>query len=90
MSAARALQATRYAVVGFGDFPMADALTPAVTVIDQDPAALGSLAAERIINRIDHPHRRYRRTTVLPVRLIERGSCQIRPGHAATAGASGA
>jgi DNA-binding LacI/PurR family transcriptional regulator len=28
------------AIVGYGDFPMAAALTPAITVVDQDPGAL--------------------------------------------------
>ena len=39
---------TDVAVVGFGDFPMAEALTPAVTVLDQDPAGLGRIAVERL------------------------------------------
>lgn len=64
------------AVVGFGDFPMADMLTPAMTVIDQDPSALGTLAAQRVFDRLEHPERRYRRRTVLPVTLIERESCR--------------
>jgi LacI family transcriptional regulator len=63
------------AVAGFGDFPMADMLAPSVTVVDQDPAALGTLAAQRILERLAHPGRRLRRRTVLPVRLVERESC---------------
>jgi LacI family transcriptional regulator len=63
-------------VAGFGDFPMADMLTPAITVVDQDPAALGTLAAQRVLDRAVHPKRRYRRRTVLPVRLVERESCR--------------
>ncbi|KQR10985.1 LacI family DNA-binding transcriptional regulator [Cellulomonas sp. Leaf334] len=63
------------ALAGFGDFPMADMLDPSVTVIDQDPAALGTLAAQRILDRLAHPRRRYRRHTVLPVELVERASC---------------
>ncbi|MBB3666126.1 LacI family transcriptional regulator [Prauserella sediminis] len=68
----------RFAVVGFGDFPMADMVTPAMTVIDQDPALLGDHAARRVFDRLDNPKRRYRRRTVLPVRLIERESCAVR------------
>jgi LacI family transcriptional regulator len=67
------------AMVGFGDFPMADLLRPALTVIDQDPAKLGRYAAERIFERVDHPKRRLRRTTILDVSLVERESCKI--GH---------
>lgn len=67
----------RYALVGFGDFPMADCLTPPITVIDQDPSVIGALAAERIFRRLDNPTRRYRRRTVLPVALLERASCRV-------------
>src|ERR1017187_3294046 len=40
---------TDVALVGFGDIPMAAALAPAVTVIDQDPAWLGRVAVERLV-----------------------------------------
>src|SRR3954469_10238525 len=63
------------ALVSFGDFPMAASLDPSVTVIDQDPSAVGRFAAERLFARIDSPGRRLRRRTVLPVSLIERASC---------------
>jgi LacI family transcriptional regulator len=74
-----ALRPHEFALVGFGDFPMADVVTPAVSVIDQDPYRLGRLAAERIFDRLDAPDRRYRRRTVVPVRLIERASCSAAP-----------
>jgi LacI family transcriptional regulator len=64
------------AVVGFGDFPMADVLRPALTVIDQDPDQIGRSAATRVFERVDHPKRRLRRTTILDVKLIERESCR--------------
>jgi LacI family transcriptional regulator len=70
---------TDVAVVGFGDFPMADALSPAVTVIDQDPAQLGRVAIDRLTELIRDPHGRIRRKTVLPVRLIPRGSGELPP-----------
>jgi LacI family transcriptional regulator len=70
---------TDVAVVGFGDIPMAEALTPAVTVLDQDPAGLGRIAVERLLQRIEDPHGPLRRKTVLPVRLIPRGSGELRP-----------
>jgi len=59
-------------LVSFGDFPMAGALTPPITVIDQDPREVGRFAAERLFQRIDQPDRRLRRKTVLPVRLVDR------------------
>lgn len=79
MALAPALRDQRFAVVGFGDFPMADMITPAMTVIDQDPELLGEHAARRVFDRLAHPKRRFRRRTVLPVRLVERDSCRL-PG----------
>jgi LacI family transcriptional regulator len=82
MALVRALhqaERTDIALVGFGDFPMATALTPAVTVVDQDPARLGHIAVERLLERITDPDAEPRRRTVLPVRLIPRGSGELRP-----------
>jgi LacI family transcriptional regulator len=70
---------TDVAVVGFGDFPMAEVLTPAITVLDQDPARLGHIAVERLLQRIENPAAAPRRRTVLPVPLIARGSGELRP-----------
>ena len=67
------------AIVGFGDFPMAEALTPAVTVLDQDPARLGRIAVERLVERIENPQAQVRRRTILPVHLIPRGSGELPP-----------
>ena len=78
------LLGTDLSLASFGDFPMASSLTPPVCVVDQDPAAMGSLAAERLLARSrgplgdDSPTR-----TVLPVRLIHRGSC-LRRGRTAS------
>ena len=76
------------AVTTFGDFPMADMVTPAFTVIDQNPVRVGQLAGQRIIDRIQHPNRRYRQRNVLPVGLVERESClntaRLHPSHQPT------
>ncbi len=74
----RAAHRTDIDLVGFGDFPMADTLTPPVTVIDQDPTELGKVAANRLFQRIDNPEKRLPRHTVLPVRLVPRGCCGTR------------
>jgi LacI family transcriptional regulator len=82
MALVRALhqaERTDIAMVGFGDFPMAAALNPAVTVVDQDAARLGHVAVERLLQRIEDPLAEPRRRTVLPVRLIPRGSGELRP-----------
>lgn len=75
MTLVPALAGRTWAVVGFGDFPMANMLSPALSVIDQDPATLGRLAAERVLERLAAPERHFRRHTVTPVRLVERQSC---------------
>ncbi|TQS41181.1 LacI family DNA-binding transcriptional regulator [Cryptosporangium phraense] len=67
------------ALVGFDDFPLADLLEPGVTVVAQDPSAMGALAASLIFRRLDGEvwppvvH-------TIPTRLIPRGSGEIRPG----------
>lgn len=75
-----ALRERPAAVVGFGDFPLADLVTPSLTVIDQDPAHIGVEAANRIFDRLEHPNRRLKRVNVLDVRLIERQSCAVPAG----------
>lgn len=67
---------TDVAVVGFGDFPLADALSPAVTVVDQDPARMGRLCAERIFARLDGTAVEAT-TTVVDVHLVIRGSGEL-------------
>lgn len=68
------------AFISFGDFDMSDVVAPAVTVVDQDPSALGTVAAEALFARVADPSRR-RSRRVLPVRLVRRASCAMRPGR---------
>jgi LacI family transcriptional regulator len=78
----RALRALRrqhsVAVVGFDDFLLADLLEPAVTVVAQDPHAIGRLAAEQLFARIDGDSAPYVHT-VLDTELVIRGSGEIGP-----------
>lgn len=74
MALAAALRDDPLPLVGFGDFPMADVLTPALTVIDQDPSRLGALAAERIFARLSGAAVGSR-VSVIDVALVERESC---------------
>lgn len=62
-------------LISFGDFPLAESIQPPPSVIDQDPVSVGRVAATRLFERIEHPNRRLKRTIVLPVPLIIRGSC---------------
>jgi LacI family transcriptional regulator len=74
---------TDVALISFGDFPLASALQPPLTVVDQDPDAIGRLAANRLFERLDHPRRRLKRQMVLPVSLVRRASCCPRNGETA-------
>ncbi|MFD3686316.1 LacI family DNA-binding transcriptional regulator [Nocardiopsis sp. NPDC058631] len=68
----------RVAVVGFDDFPMADLMAPKVTVVAQDVMRIGTLAVQRLFERIagdDAPPREFR----VPTSLIARGSGEIPP-----------
>jgi LacI family transcriptional regulator len=69
---------TDVAFVGFGDFAMADALVPAVTVVDHSGAAVGRAAVARLARRISEPAL-LPKTVQVPVRLVERGSGELRP-----------
>jgi LacI family transcriptional regulator len=66
------------AIVGFDDVPLGDVLDPPITVVAQDPAAMGRLAARRILGRLDGDTAAPA-TTIVPARLIVRGSGEIRP-----------
>lgn len=77
MALASVLRDEPIALVGFGDFPMADVLTPSITVIDQNPRRLGILAAERIFARLAGTDADGAAATVMDVGLVERESCRI-------------
>lgn len=64
------------ALVSFGDFSLADILTPGVTVLDHDPATLARVSMDLLTERmhdkeddgVDH---------LIPMRLIARGSGEM-------------
>jgi LacI family transcriptional regulator len=66
------------ALVGFDDVTLANVLDPPLTVIAQDPFALGRRAAELLIARMDGDQS-VPKHALLPVTLIERGSGEIAP-----------
>ncbi len=69
---------TDIALVAFGDFPMADALRPAVTVVDHPGHEIGRAAAARLLARLSQPALPVERIQV-PAPIIERGSGELRP-----------
>lgn len=77
MDAYTALAGTSLAFVGIGDFPMAHALTPSVTVMTQDPAQMGRLAAERALARFEFPDAPLAPHPLIPMHLVERASSAL-------------
>jgi LacI family transcriptional regulator len=69
---------TDVALVGFGDFAMADTLAPAVTVVDHSGSAVGEVAMARLARRIADPTLAPD-TIHVPFALVERGSGELRP-----------
>jgi LacI family transcriptional regulator len=68
----------RVALIGFDDILLADLLEPGITVIAQDPAAIGRAAAQVLFRRLDGDHTPSEHQIVL-TRLIARGSGEIAP-----------
>jgi LacI family transcriptional regulator, galactose operon repressor len=75
----RSLEAEQtIAHVGFDDIPLGTLLEPGITVIAQDPPALGTLAAQMLLHRIRNPNGAPE-TVEVPVSLLTRGSGEIPP-----------
>ena len=66
------------ALAGFDDFELADLLSPGVTVVAQNPAEMGRMAAELLFRRLDGESGPAQRIE-LPTRLIVRGSGEVPP-----------
>ncbi|WP_084556165.1 LacI family DNA-binding transcriptional regulator [Couchioplanes caeruleus] len=68
----------RIALVGFDDLPLADLLEPALTVVAEDPAAMGRAAARALFERIEGRAGEPREITIATT-LIPRGSGELAP-----------
>jgi LacI family transcriptional regulator len=68
----------RIALIGFDDILLADLLEPGITVIAQDPAAIGRAAAEILFRRLDGDRSPSEHRVVVS-RMITRGSGEIAP-----------
>lgn len=66
------------ALIGFDDLDLAEDLEPGLTVVAQDPYAIGQLAAQTLLSKLARNEVPNRGTTV-PTRLIPRGSGEIPP-----------
>lgn len=67
------------ALVGFDDLPLAAVVRPGITVVAQDPAALGGQAVDRLFRRLDGDRSPPTVHTV-PTRLVVRGSGELPAG----------
>jgi LacI family transcriptional regulator len=70
----------KIALVGFDEIPEADLLSPAITLITQDVAAMGESAAQLLFNRLDGYAGPYE-NRVIPTVLTARGSGEIAPHY---------
>jgi LacI family transcriptional regulator len=68
--------ASRLAIVGFDEVPLADLLQPALTVVAQDTATIGRSAVDLLRARIADPARPLQ-NVVVPVDLKIRGSGEV-------------
>lgn len=68
----------RVALIGFDDILLADLLVPGITVIAQDPVAIGRTAAQVLFRRLDGDRSPTQHHIVL-TRMITRGSGEIAP-----------
>jgi LacI family transcriptional regulator len=73
----------RTALIGFDDVALADVLDPAISVVAQDPQALGRSAADLLFRRLDGDTSQSVHH-IVPVKLIARGSGEIRPAERAS------
>jgi LacI family transcriptional regulator len=83
IGAVRALQhlglQDRVALIGFDDFPLADMLRPGVSVVSQEPAEIGLIAARLLLGRIGGGDQRPARHVVVPTTYVRRGSGELPP-----------
>ncbi|WP_418606235.1 substrate-binding domain-containing protein [Georgenia sp. SUBG003] len=72
---------TDIALVSYGDFAMAETLSPAVTVIDHSPEAIGDMAAKALLARLQPGDKALSDAPVIPVpaQLVARGSGELTP-----------
>jgi LacI family transcriptional regulator len=70
--------------VGFDDISFASIVKPGITVVTQDPVAMGTIAAQLLLQRIRDP-KGTPQTIKIPVNLIARGSGELPPPGAGKA-----
>lgn len=69
------------AVIGWDDFDLAKLLSPALTVVTQPTYSIGTISAERMVDRLQHPQNDLKEREskiVLKTELVIRESCGYR------------
>ena len=56
---------------GYDGIPLAQTLVPRLTTIRQNCDRLGKVAADRLVDLVEHPETAYRKPTIYPVELVE-------------------
>lgn len=74
----RSGELTMPALIAFGDFELAGAMTPGITCVDQDPLLIGEATFRRLMELVDD-HDAAPEHIVVPTRLIHRGSGELPP-----------
>ena len=77
------------ALISFGDFELASALTPGITCVDHDPKLIGAATFHRLMELTADHHAEAQRI-VVPTRLVPRGSGELPPRAPASATLTGA
>jgi LacI family transcriptional regulator len=70
--------------MGFGDFRSAAALSPALSVVEQDPAGMGARAVAELAAVVAHGAPAAMHVEI-PIRLLLRASCGCGPQRGARA-----
>lgn len=75
------LRRTDLAFISFGDFAMAEALSPAVTVVDHSPQSIGRIAGRILLEQLAKKPSETERSPIVysPAPIIPRGSGELRP-----------
>ena len=69
---------TDIALISFDDFPFAEILNPAISVLDHSSRALAKAASLKLFRKIDGFDSK-EKEEILPLQVIERGSGELRP-----------
>ena len=77
------------ALISFGDFALADLLSPGISCVDQDPEPIGEATFRRLLELMADPDAAPQHILV-PTRLIHRGSGELPPRTAAPLASIGA